>query len=58
MRFAMVKIIREAFDPNIAHIEAKDGAVFQVLNAEGDDWDEAATRALYDAHIAAQTTAD
>lgn len=28
---------------SIAHMTAWDGTVFQVLNAEGDDWDEAAT---------------
>lgn len=42
------------FNPNIAHIETEDGTVFQVLNEDGTDWDEAATRALYDAHEAAQ----
>lgn len=41
------------FNPNIAHIRAKDGTVFQVLNAAGDDWDEAATSALYQAALAA-----
>ena len=35
-------------NPNIAHIQA-DGQVFQVLNSEADDWDEPATRALYEA---------
>jgi hypothetical protein len=40
------------YDPNIAHIAAPDGTVFQVLNANGDDWDEAATRAAYDAWMA------
>ena len=39
-------------DPNIAHIVASDGTVFQVLNEAGDDWDEAATRAAYDAYLA------
>jgi hypothetical protein len=34
---------------NIAHITAADGRVFQILNAEGTDWDEAATRALMEA---------
>lgn len=38
----------ENFDPNIAHI--RDGEnVFQVLNSEGTDWDEEATRAVYEA---------
>lgn len=36
------------YDPNIAHITAQDGTVFQVLNEAGDDWDEAATQALYE----------
>lgn len=44
----------ETFNPNIAHITAEDGTVFQVLNEAGDDWDEAATRALYDAYLAEQ----
>jgi hypothetical protein len=43
----------ETFDPNIAHI--KDGdTVFQVLNADATDWDEAATRADYEAWKATQ----
>lgn len=41
-----------AYNPDIAHITAQDGTVFQVLNAAGDDWDEAATRAAYDAWVA------
>jgi len=41
-----------SYDPNIAHIVAGDGTVFQVLNANGDDWDEVATRASYDAYLA------
>lgn len=44
----------ETFNPNIAHITAEDGTVFQVLNEAGDDWDEAATRAAYDAWRAGQ----
>lgn len=36
-------------DENIAHITASDGRKFQVLNADGTDWDEAATRALMEA---------
>lgn len=35
----------EGFDPNFAHITGKDGTIYQVLNAKGTDWDEAATRA-------------
>ena len=38
---------------NIAHIRDGD-QVFQVLNEAGDDWDEAATRALYEAWLATQ----
>jgi hypothetical protein len=40
-------------DLNIAHI-THDGHFFQVLNAEGTDWDEAATRATYQAWLATQ----
>ena len=36
------------FDPNIAHIRDGDD-VFQVLNEDGTDWDEAATRVTYEA---------
>ena len=39
---------------DIAHLIAPDGTVFQVLNEAGDDWDEAATHAEYDAWKAAQ----
>ena len=46
------------FDPNIAHITAEDGTVFQVLNENGDDWDEAATRAAYEAYVTAQASAE
>ena len=42
---------KQTFDPNIAHITLPDGTVFQVLNAAGDDWDEAATRAALLAHV-------
>lgn len=42
----------ETFNPNVAHI--RDGAhVFQVLKEDGTDWDEAATRAVYEAWKAA-----
>lgn len=34
-------------NPNIAHLTDPDGTHFQVLNAEGTDWDEDATRSLY-----------
>jgi hypothetical protein len=37
----------QEINPNIAHI--KDGdQYYQVLNADGTDWDEEATRALYE----------
>jgi hypothetical protein len=36
---------------NIAHIQ-HDGKFFQVLNEEGTDWDEVATRQAYDAYLA------
>ena len=42
------------YNPNIARIVAEDGTVFQVLNETGDDWDEAATRAEYEAWQAKQ----
>jgi hypothetical protein len=37
-------------EPNlsIAHIIGEDGTIYQVLNEDGTDWDEAATRALYE----------
>jgi hypothetical protein len=34
---------------SIAHLTAQNGERFQVLNDAGDDWDEAATRAQYEA---------
>lgn len=37
----------EDFVETIAHLTAPDGRKFQVLNAEGTDWDEEATVALY-----------
>lgn len=37
-----------AYREDLAHITAPDGTVYQVLNEAGDDWDEAATRALYE----------
>jgi hypothetical protein len=33
------------FNPNIAHITVN-GVHYQVLNADGTDWDEEATKAL------------
>lgn len=41
------------FNPAIAHIR-HGGQVFQVLNEDGTDWDEAATRAAYMAWLAEQ----
>lgn len=41
-------MIPDAFNPQIAHI-VDGGNVFQVLNEDGTDWDEAATRAAYEA---------
>jgi hypothetical protein len=37
-------------EPNlsIAHIKDEDGKIYQVLNEDGTDWDETATRALYE----------
>lgn len=40
-------------NPSIAHIRHGE-QVFQVLNADGTDWDEAATRAAYEAWLATQ----
>lgn len=40
------------YNPNIAHIVAQDGTVFQVLNVTGDDWDEEATRMAYESWMA------
>lgn len=42
------------YNPAIAHLTAEDGTVFQVLNKAGADWDEAATKAAYDAYEAAK----
>lgn len=47
-------MLPDTFNPNIAFITADDGTVFQVLNEDGTDWDEAATRAQYEAYMAAQ----
>jgi hypothetical protein len=41
------------FDPNIAHL-VDGGNVFQVLNEDGTDWDEAATKAVYDEWLSGQ----
>jgi|GEM_PF-6145800 hypothetical protein len=44
-------MIPDTFNPSIAHIRHGEH-VFQVLNADGTDWDEAATRAEYQAWLA------
>ena len=41
-------MIPGTFNPQIAHIRDGDN-VFQVLNEDGTDWDEAATQATYEA---------
>ena len=40
-------------EPNlsIAHIKTEDGTIYQVLNEDSTDWDEDATRALYEASL-------
>jgi hypothetical protein len=40
------------FNPEIAYITAADGSIFQVLNADGTDWDMDATAAAYYAYMA------
>ncbi|MDD2722231.1 MAG: hypothetical protein PHH47_13085 [Gallionella sp.] len=44
------------YNPAIAHITDGAGNVFQVLNAAGDDWDEAATVAQQTQFYAQQGT--
>jgi len=39
------------FREDVAHITDVDGTVWQVLNGAGDDWDEPATRAVYEAAL-------
>jgi hypothetical protein len=36
-------------NPAIAHLTAANGTQYQVLAEDGDDWDEAATSAAYEA---------
>jgi len=36
------------FNQAIAYITDEEGIVYQVLNEDGTDWDEIATRALYE----------
>ena len=43
----------ETFNQQVAHIQDGDN-VFQVLNSDGTDWDEEATRAAYEAWLAEQ----
>jgi hypothetical protein len=45
----------DTFDPNIAHIQDNDN-IFQVLNENGNDWDEQATKVAYEAWKLAQTS--
>ena len=46
-------MVPETFNLTISHI--RDGEnVFQVLNEDGTDWDEEATRAAYEAWKASQ----
>lgn len=42
------------FNPQIAHIKHGEN-VFQVLIEDGTDWDEAATRAVYEAWLIANS---
>lgn len=42
----------EEINPAIAHIVCPCGSKFQVLNHDGTDWDEDATAAAYQAHLA------
>lgn len=42
----------DPIDPTKAHITLEDGTQIQVLNAEGTDWDEAATGAAVAEHLA------
>jgi len=37
--------IPETFNPLIAHLTDAEGNIYQVLNEDGSDWDEAATAA-------------
>ena len=46
-------MIPATFKENIAHIRDAQGNVFQVLNEEQTDWDEAATSAAYAEWLAA-----
>ena len=43
----------ETFNPQVAHIKHGEH-VFQVLLEDGTDWDEAATRAAYEAWLQSQ----
>lgn len=40
----------ENFRPDIAYLTHEDGTIFQVLNEDGTDWDEAATFAAFFAY--------
>ena len=39
-------------DEQMANIQCQCGQKFQVLNADGNDWDEAATSQAYHEHLA------
>ena len=43
-------MIPDTFNPSIAHIRHGEH-IFQVLNDDGTDWDEEATRAAYEAWL-------
>ena len=45
------------FDPTKAYITDSNNNIYQVLLHDGSDWDEAATKALYDAAMAQQNQA-
>jgi hypothetical protein len=42
------------FNPQVAYITAADESIFQVLNEDGTDWDEAATQADYAEYLASK----
>ena len=41
--------------PGVAHLSLETGEVFQILNEDGTDWDEAATVAARDAWLREQS---
>ncbi len=46
-------MIPETFNPSVAHIRHGEH-VFQVLNEDGTDWDEGATRTAYETWLSEQ----